>query len=181
MISKKLLEARLNKAGYYQCPTTPGLWRHKWCPILSRLIVDDFGIEYVYKCHAKHLRDTLLEHYEITQDWTGSRFAGIDLAWDYYKRTCRMSIKNYIKNLLLKWGHTIPSKPQHSPFCHTPIIYGTKQQFTHSPYASPPLNATGVKRVQAIIGALLYYGRAVDNKLLVVLIRKLPIDRKSVV
>ena len=46
---------------------------------------------------------------------------------------------------------------------------GTKQQFTHSPDASPPLNDTGVKRVQAIINALLYYGRAVDNKLLVAL------------
>ena len=34
MFSNKLLEERLNKAGYYQCPTTPGLWRHKWRPIL---------------------------------------------------------------------------------------------------------------------------------------------------
>ena len=34
---------------------------------------------------------------------------------------------------------------------------------------APPLDASGVKRIQAIIGALLYYGRAVDNKLLVAL------------
>ena len=79
MLSKKLLEQRLNKAGYYQCPTTPGIWRHKWCPILFCLIVDDFGIEYVDKCHADHLNDILLENDEITQDWSGSRFAGIDL------------------------------------------------------------------------------------------------------
>ena len=56
MLSNKLLEQRLNKAGYYQCLTTPGLWRHKWRPILFCLIVDDFGIEYVDKCHADHLR-----------------------------------------------------------------------------------------------------------------------------
>ena len=155
MISNKLLEARLNKAVYYQCPTTPGLWCHKWCPILLCLIVDDFGIEYFDKRHADHLRNTLLKHYEIIQDWTGSCFSGINLAWDYSKRTCRLFIKNCIKNLILKWGHTIPSKPQHSPFLHAPIIYGAKQQFTHSPDASPPLDATGVKRIQAIIGDLL--------------------------
>ena len=65
-----------------------GLWRHKWRPILFYLIVDDFGIEYVDKLHSDHLRDTLLDHYEITQDWTGSRLSGIDLAWDYSKLTC---------------------------------------------------------------------------------------------
>ena len=127
MLSKKLFEQRLNKAGYYQCPTTPGLWRHKWRPIFFCLIVDDFGIEYVGKRHADHLRDILLKHYEVTQDWSGSRFAGINLTWDYTNRTCRLSIKNCIKNLLLKWDHTIPSKPEHSPFRHAPIIYGAKQ------------------------------------------------------
>ena len=81
--------------------------------------------------------------------------------------TCRLSINNYIKNLPLKWGHTIPYKPQHSHFCHAPIIYGAKHQFANSPDASPKLDNTGIKQVQAIIGALLYYGRAVDNKLLV--------------
>ena len=55
MLSNKLLEARLNKAGYYQCPTTPVLWRHKWRPILFCLIVDDFGIEYVDKRYVDHL------------------------------------------------------------------------------------------------------------------------------
>ena len=94
MLSNKLLEQRLNKAGYYQCPTTPSLWRHKWRPILFCLIVDDFGIKYVGKRHADHLQDILLEHYELTQDWSGSRFAGIELTWDYTNRTCRLYIKN---------------------------------------------------------------------------------------
>ena len=62
MLSNKLLEQRLNKAGYYQCPTTLGLWRHKWRPILFCLIVDNFGMKYVGKRHADHLRDILLEH-----------------------------------------------------------------------------------------------------------------------
>ena len=80
-----------------------------------------------------------------------------------------MSIKSYIKNLLLKWGHTIPSKPQHAPFRHATINYGAKQQFANSPDASPKLDDTGIKRIQAVVGTLLYYGRVVDNKLLVAL------------
>ena len=34
---------------------------------------------------------------------------------------------------------------------------------------SAPLNAAGIKRLQGIVGALLYYARAVDKKLLVAL------------
>ena len=34
---------------------------------------------------------------------------------------------------------------------------------------SPPLNEKGIKRIQDIVGALIYVGRAVNNKLLVAL------------
>ena len=39
-----LLEKRLNKHGYYQCPTTPGLWFHEWRPVVFCLLIDDFGV-----------------------------------------------------------------------------------------------------------------------------------------
>ena len=65
--------------------------------------------------------------------------------------------------------HDIPFKPQHAPFRHATINYGTKQKFANSPNASPKLDDTGIKRIQAIVSALLYYGRAVENKLLVAL------------
>ena len=42
-------------------------------------------------------------------------------------------------------------------------------QYTHEEAASTPLNEEGVHRIQAIIGAALLYGQAVDNKLLVAL------------
>ena len=43
------LHGRLGKAGYFECPTTLGLWRHQWQPIIFFPIVDDFGIKYVGK------------------------------------------------------------------------------------------------------------------------------------
>ena len=42
-LANDLLTKGLSAHGYYQCATTPGLWRHKWRPILFALIVDDFG------------------------------------------------------------------------------------------------------------------------------------------
>ena len=46
--------------------------------------MDDFGIGYLGKEHALHLLKTLELNYEITTDWEGTKFAGIDLAWDYH-------------------------------------------------------------------------------------------------
>ena len=82
----KLLEKRLQKRDYYECPITPGLWRHKWRPIVFTLIVDSFGVEYVGKRHADHLLNALREDYEVTVNEKGDLYAGINLTWDYTKR-----------------------------------------------------------------------------------------------
>ncbi|KAL7425592.1 hypothetical protein ACHAXH_000063, partial [Discostella pseudostelligera] len=168
-LANDLLTERLKLSGYYQCPLTPGLWRHQWRPISFVLIVDDFGIKYVGKRHADHLLHALQAHYTVTTDWTGSKFAGIDITWNYAARTCRLSMSNYIADLLLKFNHPPPKKPQHAPHAHREIVYGAKEQLLPDADASPPLDEAGVKRVQAIVGSLLYYARAVDNKLLATL------------
>ena len=80
---------------------------------------------------------------------------------------CRLSIKNYIQDLLLRVGHPMPSKKQLSPHKYRAIVYGAKQQYAHVESSSPSLDEKGVRRVQEIVGATLFYGRAVDNKLLV--------------
>ena len=50
-----------------------------------------------------------------------------------------------------------------------PISYGTKTQLTPESDTSELLETTRKLRVQEIIGSLLYYARAVDNKLMVTL------------
>ena len=77
-----------------------------WHPIMFTLIVDNFGIKYVGDRHAYCLRDTLLKHYSITQDWTGPLYSGINLAWDYDKRTCCLTMGEYITTILTKWRAT---------------------------------------------------------------------------
>ena len=56
-----------------------------------------------------------------------------------------------------------------SPHKHRPIDYGATQQFAQPTDTSKPLNEKGIKRIQVIVGALVYVGRAVNNKLLVAL------------
>ena len=85
-LANDLLRTRLNKAGYYEAATTMGLWRHKWRLIMFVLIVDDFGIEYDGDQHVQHLQKVLQEHYEITTDWEGEKFAGINIEWNYAKK-----------------------------------------------------------------------------------------------
>ena len=68
IIANNLLTKRLAPKGYYQCRHTPGLWRHRWQPILFSIIVNDFGVKYVGKQHAHHLLDALEEHYELSTD-----------------------------------------------------------------------------------------------------------------
>ena len=57
-------------------------------------------------------------------------------------------------------------KPTHLPHPHTKPTYGAKVQFALTPDDSAPLTAEAKQQLQAITRALLYYGRAADNKLL---------------
>ena len=78
-------------------------------------------------------------------------------------------MKNYIKILLVKLNHPMPRKPQLSPNkCHE-IKYGSKTQLDPEEDTSKPLNDAVIRRAQTIVGALLWIGRAVNNKLLVAL------------
>jgi hypothetical protein len=62
LIANKLVESRLNKHGYRQNKLVPCLWRHDTHPIQFTLVIDDFGVKYVGKKHALHLKHILEEH-----------------------------------------------------------------------------------------------------------------------
>jgi hypothetical protein len=68
LLANQLLQKRLKPFGYYPARHTPGLWLHNTKPTTFSLVVDDFAVKYVTKSDANHLRDGLLQHYEITTD-----------------------------------------------------------------------------------------------------------------
>ena len=76
---------------------------------------------------------------------------------------------DYIANLRVKLNHSDPRKPQHTPYKHAPTIYGSKIQYAAEADDSAPPDKAGILRVQSSVGSLLFYGRAVDNKMLVAL------------
>jgi len=92
IIAQELLEERLAKAGYTQSKIMPGYWKHEWRPISFTLVVDDFGVKYIGKEHVHHLIQILKEHYEVEEDWGGTRYVGISLDWDYKQHQVHLSM-----------------------------------------------------------------------------------------
>eukprot|EP00804_Cyclotella_cryptica_P020493 CCRYP_019412-RA/>CCRYP_019412-RA protein AED:0.05 eAED:-0.04 QI:0/0/0/1/0/0.5/2/0/1372 len=165
-LANKLLRERLAPHGYYEVAHTPGLWRHVWRPLAFTLVVDDFGVKFVGNRHAQHLIDTLRKHYLLAEDWAGDLYCGIKLDWNYDNRTLLISLPGYIKKVLQRFQHETPTTPQHCPYQPHPKTFGTNSQDTLPPDDSKPLDADGVKRVQQVVGSLLFYARAVDNTIL---------------
>ena len=170
ILAKQQLTRFLATYGYAPVRHTPGLWRHKWCPISFCLVVDDFGVKYIGKEHADHLIQCLRNHYqEVDIDWDGKRFCGVHLEWDYDKRTCSLSMPDYVTTALHKFQHPKPNKAQDSPYPANAKQYGVKVQLTDPIDTTARLPKHEIKRIQQIIGTFLFYGRAVDPTLLTAL------------
>ena len=166
LLANELLEKRLNKHGYRQSKLVPGLWKHDTRPIQFTLVVDDFGVKYVGEEHALHLKKALEGDYKVTTDWTGARYIGITLDWDYKKRQVHLSMPNYVRKALKQFQHVRTNKKQNAPYPSIPIIYGAKKQYATESSSAPPLDAKGKKFIQQVCGKFLFLGRAVDSTLL---------------
>ena len=164
ILAKKQLIHFLGNYGYSPVPHTPGLWHHQLQPITFCLVVDDFGVKYIGKEHADHLIQCLRNHYqEVAINWAGKRFCGIHLNWDYTNHTCD------VEQALHKFQCPTRKKLQDSPYPATVKQYGIKVQLTDPIDTSACLPIHKIKRLQQIIGAFLFYGRAVDPTLLTAL------------
>jgi hypothetical protein len=161
LLANQLLQKRLSLFGYYPAYHTPGLWLHKTRPIAFSLIVDDFAIKYLGKQHADHLRDALLYSYELTTDWEGQVYSGMSLKWDYKNRTCDISMPGYLANVLSKFQRETSKQPQHTPSCYITPVYGANTQYA-TQYETSPLTAKQCLNIQKVTGSILYYARAVD-------------------
>jgi hypothetical protein len=165
LLASQLLKTRLAPFGYYPARHTPGLWLHKTQPISFTLVVDDFAVKYVGKQHAEHLRNAILQTYELTTDWTATVYSGMTLKWDYGKRTCDITMPKYVSNVLSKFQHDAPKHPHHTPSQYVTLVYGAKTQYTTKD-ETPPLNAQQYITIQKVTGSVLYYARAVDPTVL---------------
>ena len=136
------LVAFLKPHGYAPCPLTHGLWRHTTRDVVFSLVVDDFGIRYTSQADADHLIATLKTAYEISMDWTGSRYCGLTLKWDYTNRTCDISMPGCIERALARFQYSAGRSPEHAPHPWQRPNYGAKTQFA----ALPPRRIASSRR-----------------------------------
>jgi hypothetical protein len=140
LLANQLLQNCMAPFGYYLARHTPGIWLHKSRPITFSLIVDDFAVKYVGKQHANHLRNSLLQSYELTTNWEAKVYSGMSLKWDYKNITCDISMPGYVFNALSKFQHNAPKHPQHTPSRYVTPVCGAKTQYATQD-ETPPLKA----------------------------------------
>ena len=76
-------------------------------------------------------------------------------------------MKGYIADLLLRLGHTKPAKPHLSLHKSKDIKYSTSTQLALEEDTPSQLDKDGITKVKIFMGALLWIGRIVNDKLLV--------------
>jgi hypothetical protein len=162
ILANERLRRKLAPFGYHESENTPGLWYHESCPIMFTLVVDNFGVKYVCKEDVQHLITSIKTDYTITEDWTRNLYCGIQLDWDYKKRMVDISLPGYVKKKLQEYGHVMKFRIQTCPYQPEPKIFGTEVQTPLPPNTLPKLDSKGIKRIQQIVGSILYYAQAVD-------------------
>ena len=86
-------------------------------------------MKYTGKQHADHLMSILQEHYTISHDWSGARYLGMDIDWDYARREVHLSMLSYVQDALKRFHQEHPQKPQDQPHPHVKLTYGAKVQY----------------------------------------------------
>jgi hypothetical protein len=160
-----LLRSLIVAEGYYKAKSTPGLWHHKWHPIQFCLIIDDFGVEYIGLEYCNHLNNVLKKFHGVQFNMAGNKFVGIAIKWNYTTCQCCISMPSYIKNLLINFKNPCLTKPCLSMHKCLPVAYGAKAQLTPTANTLECLDIHRTCHIQKIVELLLYYARAVDNKL----------------
>ena len=160
------LVRQLETHGYDPCRHTPGIWRHKWRPIPFSPVVKTFWYEICGWAHAEHLVNTLQQYLTLKMDRAGTLYCGITLKWDYTRNTVNLIMTGYINAELLKYYHPKLHKPQHRPYLWKKHQYGQNTQYAKPADSSLKLDANGIKHIQKVIEALIYYARAIDSTML---------------
>jgi hypothetical protein len=72
----------------------------------------------------------------------------------------------YIKKLLQKYKHCMPSKPQHCPYLLSPKQYHKKEKGFFLVNIFHKLSPEEIKDIQCFVGSMIFYVRAVNITIL---------------
>jgi hypothetical protein len=114
---------------------------------------------------AEHLMKALKKDYLATEDWTGTKYLGLIIGWDYENGQVHLWMPGYISKALLHFDQKKTDKIQNSPHPHSIPTYGAKIQYAEQLDDSPKLDKADTKYIQQVAGTLLlYYGQAVEQQ-----------------
>ena len=68
------------------------------------------------------------DKYLLKKNWTGAKYVGIDLGWDYEKREIKLSMQGYVKRVLQQFQHPTPTKHHYGPTKYIPQKYGKNME-----------------------------------------------------
>ena len=155
-LAQKRLFEHLNQRGYHAIsPLNPCIFRHERDDIVFCLVVDDFGVKYREEAQARRLMDVLKEVYTIKEDWSGTSYVGFNIAHDQVKGTLTLSMPRYVEDAAARFDIDTSTR------VNDPLPVAADGQMAEK--ASDDQR----RRVQQIVGVMLYYARAVDAMLLV--------------
>jgi hypothetical protein len=166
ILVNKRLQKKLAPFGYFKHVNTPGLWYHESHPISFTLVVDNFGVKYIYNDDVNHLVASIKATYKLTKDWSGNLYCGIVLSWDYVNQTVDILMPGYTKKKLQEYNHVQSKRTQTCPYLTAPKQFGMEAQAPLPPDVSPRLNKAGIRCEQRIVGSILYHVRAGDMAVL---------------
>jgi len=158
-LSYELLKSRLKKYEFNSTERNPCLFRHKNRSIGFILTVDDFLIKWKKKEDLDYLINSLENHYTMKVDINGRHYIGLTIAHDKITNTITISLPGYIDNIMKKFN--VQSVKQ----CDNPVssmeqMHNTTQQYDHHD-KSLPATLEEKQFIQQVVGAVLYYSRAV--------------------
>jgi hypothetical protein len=156
-LAQQRLVNHLAKHGYRPISKiNPCMFKHEAKDVIFCLVVDDFGVKYQESEDANHLMNALKELYIVKEDWDGSAYVGFDIAQDRDKGTVNLSMPRYIDDAVQRFKIDTSME-----------IDCPSRTSRHGKGDHDMANEQQKKRIQQIIGVLLYYARAVDPTILV--------------
>ncbi len=131
--------------------------------------MDDFGVSYRNSTDAQHLITTLRKLYEITVQPYGETYLGMKIQFNKRRTSVTLSMPGYIQKTLQRFRpHYLIAnhRAARTPGIYVPPLYGSKLPQMATEDTTHLLTDLQKTEIQAIVGTILYYARAVDPSLL---------------
>jgi hypothetical protein len=157
ILAQEQLFGLLSQNGFHPIsPEAPCVFKHETRDIIFSLVVDDFGVKYKRKEDVRHLAEVLKSKYIVKEDWTGRSYVGFQIDRDEGDGTITISMPGYIDDAIKRFNISTSER----------VTNPAAAEDLSDPDLSTPATDAQRKRVQEIIGVLLYYARAIDSSIL---------------